>query len=84
MSYRHNFLVFFILSNKTTTVELQWLEHFWNHEIFSRQGKFELKIVNHSARSGGIQMKYFRFSLTLRYVVYSHYLMSTHNTPFSI
>ena len=31
------------------TVELQWLEHFWNHE-----NMFELINVDHSARSGGI------------------------------
>ena len=46
------------------TVEFQWLEHLWDHEISSRQGKFELMSVNHSTRSGGIIGIYFRFSLT--------------------
>ena len=46
----------------TITVELQWLEHLWNHEIHSRQGEFES--VNHSARSGGKIGISFRFSLT--------------------
>ena len=32
-----------------TTVELQWLEHLWNHE-----NKFELMSINQSAGSGGI------------------------------
>ena len=36
------------------TVELQWLEHLWNHENMFEKGYFELMSVNHSARSGGI------------------------------
>ena len=39
--------------------------------------------VNRNARSGGIVGIYFRFSLTLRYVV-CYQLMKTHNIPFSI
>ena len=35
--------------NPYRTVELQWLEHLWNHEYML----FELMSVNHSARSGG-------------------------------
>ena len=36
------------------TVELQWLEHRWNHENMFETGMFKLMNVNHSARSGGI------------------------------
>ena len=46
------------------TVELQSLEHLWNHKIYSTQGWFELKNVINGARSGGIIGIYFRFSLT--------------------
>ena len=45
-----------------STVELQWLEHPWNHEI--SDGKFELMNVDHCARSGGIIRIYFLFFLT--------------------
>ena len=57
----------------------------------TRQGYFELKSVNHSARSGGKMGISFRPSLTLGYIVCFHYnrlieaiLMSTNNIPFSI
>ena len=53
------------------------------------KGKFELMGVNHSARSGSMIGITFRFSLTYKYVVYSHQnrlivaiLMSTQNIPF--
>ena len=69
------------------TVELQWLEHLWNHENMFETGV----VVNHSARSGGIIKTSFPFSLIWRYVVWSHWnrlieaiLMSTHNIRFSI
>ena len=32
------------------TVELQWLEHLWNHEKYSRLWYFELMSVNHSGQ----------------------------------
>ena len=37
-------------NRKPNTVELQWFEHTWNHEICSRQGQFELMSVNDSVR----------------------------------
>ena len=40
----------FTLLNVPATVELQCLEHPWNHE----DGKFELMSVNHSTTSRGI------------------------------
>ena len=49
---------YFFRNSFINTVELQWLEHLWNHETMfetgpcSRQG--ELMSVYHSARSGGI------------------------------
>ena len=36
------------------TVELQWLELFWNHENMFDTGVVQAMSVNHSARSGGI------------------------------
>ena len=61
-----------------TTVELQWLEHLWNHK-----NMFQLMSVNHSARSGGIIRISFQFSSTPRYVVVLEaILMGTHNIPF--
>ena len=38
----------------TVTVELQWLDTLGTMKICSRQGKFELMSVDHSAMSGGI------------------------------
>ena len=48
-------------------VELQSLEQVWNHE-----NMFDIMSVNHSARSRGIIGIFFRFSLTLRYIMCSH------------
>ena len=45
------------------TVELQWLEHLWNHENMFETGVVRANEVNHGARSGGIIRIYFRFSL---------------------
>ena len=40
---------------KEHTVELQWLEHLWDHVISLRQKyKFESVRVDNSARSGGV------------------------------
>ena len=36
------------------TVELQWLEHRWNHENTFETGVVRAMSVNHSARSGGM------------------------------
>ena len=38
----------------THPVELQWLEHLWNHKHMFRQEWFELMCVCRSARSGSI------------------------------
>ena len=42
--------VFFVVNS----VELQWLEHLWDHKICSRQGQFEPVRVDNSVGSGGI------------------------------
>ena len=47
-----------------TTVELKWLEHFWNHENMFETGWFELMSISRSARLGDIIGIFFRFSLT--------------------
>ena len=58
---------------------------FGTMEICSRQGKFELMSVNHSARSGCI-MGYLLYSFNMKvYCVFSSesaILMSTYNIPF--
>ena len=36
------------------TVELQWLEHLWNHEKVFEIGVVQLISVNRNARSGSI------------------------------
>ena len=53
-----------LLRIHTYTVDLQWLEHLWNHEKMFETGLFELMSVNHSARSGCKRGISFRFSLT--------------------
>ena len=55
-------------------VELQWLEHLWNHENMFKTGVVRTNevSVNHSTRSGGKIGCFFLFSLTGRYVVCSH------------
>ena len=50
---RH-FNYIFCSKRQPYTVKLQWPKHLGNHEICSRQGKFELMSVNQSARSRGI------------------------------
>ena len=51
-------------SGKMHTVELQWLEHFWNHENMFETGEFELMSVNSSTGSKGKIGISFRLSLT--------------------
>ena len=46
---------------RINTVELQWLEHLWNHENMFETGEVELMSINNSARSGGIIGIHFRF-----------------------
>ena len=47
-----------------TTVELQWLEHLWNHENMFETGVVRAnECVNQSARPGGIIGIHFRLSL---------------------
>ena len=42
------------LSQRKGTVELQWLEHLWDHEIMCETGGVRANECTHSARSGGI------------------------------
>ena len=51
-----------ILSHKKT-VELQWLEHIWNHENMFETGVVQANECYHSARSGDIIGIFSRFSL---------------------
>ena len=53
------------------TVELQWLEHLWNHKNMFETGEVRVMNVNHSARSGGI-IVIFSISFKCMYVVCSH------------
>ena len=56
------------------TVELQWLEHFWNHENTFETGEFELMGVNHSGRSGNIIGI---FSIFLKMKVFCEFLLES-------
>ena len=49
---------------RVRTVELQWLEHLWNHTNMFETEVVPAKSVNHSAMSGGIKGVYVCFSLT--------------------
>ena len=45
-------------------VELQWIEHLWNHENMFETKVVELMSVYHCTKSGGIVGRSFQFSLT--------------------
>ena len=49
------------VNRNLSTVELQWLEHLWNHENMFET--FHLMSVNHSARSGSLIGINIQFSL---------------------
>ena len=52
------------------TVELQWLEHVWNHENMFETGLVRTIEVNHSAKSGGLIRIFFFIFLQHKGMLY--------------
>ena len=61
---QNSVLKFQLVQGPIDTVELQWLEHLWNHENMFKTKVVEPINVDHSTKSGGIIGISIRFSLT--------------------
>ena len=63
-----------LLSQNSSTAELQWLERLWNHENMFETGELELMSVNHRTISGGIIRTFIIF---LNMMVYRVFLLES-------